>query len=79
MHTDQSSHHVSVSQDGGVCVHSQGREGKVRAGVYSYWTLWMSLELSVKLTEVQDLAGSEPYNESTVKLRGWFDCSSPLC
>lgn len=35
----------------------------------------MSLVLSVRLTEVQDISGSEAYSESTVKLCSWFDCS----
>lgn len=34
---------------------------------------------SVRLSVVQGLAGSKPYNESRVELRGWFDCSPPVC
>lgn len=37
----------------------------------------MSLVVSVRLIQAQDLAGSEPCSESTVKPHGWFDCSHP--
>lgn len=80
--TGQSGHHVNFSQDAGVFALTRQRgKGEGRCEILQEATgrFRVSLVFSVRLTEVQVLAGSKPYSESTVKLHGWFDCSSPLC
>lgn len=60
-----------------VCTHWRAGSERWRQVLYRCrWTLRLSVVLSVSLTEVQNLAGSKPNSKATVKLHGWFDCSS---
>lgn len=78
--TNQWSRHVSRAQlCVCVCALIEQRAQWRRRWIFHVATgnVLMSLVVSVRLIQAQDLAGSEPCSESTVKPHGWFDCSHP--